>query len=87
MRAVAARAPLAATAIAGAGACGGGDTDRSPPSGAGGREELVRAAWCRSPECALVEHHAFDGAVGLVIRTAGDLRYGEPQLFEVDRGS
>ena len=34
---------------------------------------------------ALVEHHAFDGAVGLVVRAAGDLRDGEPQLFEVDR--
>ena len=37
MRAAAARAPLAATAIAGTGAgCWGGDTDR-PPSGASGR--------------------------------------------------
>ena len=34
---------------------------------------------------ALIEHHAFDGAIGLVVRSAGDLRDGKPQLFEVDR--
>ena len=34
---------------------------------------------------ALVEHHAFDGAVGLVVRAAGHLRDGQPQLFEIDR--
>ena len=35
-------------------------------------------------DAALVEHHAFDGAVGLVVRAAGDLRDGQPQLFEID---
>ena len=34
---------------------------------------------------ALIEHHAFDGAVGLIVRSAGHLCDGKPQLFEIDR--
>ena len=54
-------------------------------SGAGGRGGIgARGMVPVGGNAALVEHHAFDGAVGLVVRSAGDLRDGQPQLFEID---